>query len=81
MSDRRLDTVPYRPNAAKVTVIDCRPGFTGPYFHGEGSHNLLCGHCGHVLVKGEVVALLTLYLCCPECGTYNLASNGEAAMA
>lgn len=75
--DRRLQTVPYRPNPAKATVIDCRPGHSGPYFHGEGNGNLLCGNCDAVLVRGGISALLTLYLCCPECGTYNVA-NGPA---
>jgi hypothetical protein len=71
MNVRKLETVPYRPNGAKATVIDCQPGFTGPYFRGEGDTSLVCGACSHVLVNGEVEALLTLYLCCPQCGTYN----------
>lgn len=83
MPDRKLTTVPYRPDPvrAKATVIDCRPGFSGPYFSAEGDDNCLCGHCDHVLVKGEVVAALTLYLCCPNCGTYNLADGHAAASA
>ena len=80
MPDRKLETVTYRPNPAKATVIDCHPGFLGPYFHGEGDENSVCGHCSHVLVRGQVVAMLTLYLCCPNCGHYNLA-DGHAASA
>lgn len=80
MKTRKLETVPYRPNGAKATVIDCQPGFAGPYFSGEGDTNLVCGQCSTLLVRGEVVALLTLYLCCPECGSYNL-HDGEGRTA
>jgi hypothetical protein len=80
MPDRKLKTVAERPTWTRATVIDCRPGFSGPYFQGEGPENCVCGNCGTVLVSGMVVAMLSLYLCCPECGTYNLA-EGEDAVA
>lgn len=80
MADTRLSAGP-RPSHTRATVIDCWPGFTGPYFRGEGSDNMLCGHCGHVLVEGQIVAMLTLYLCCPMCGQYNLAHGAETALA
>lgn len=75
--DHRLQTVPYRPNPARATVIDCRPGHQGPYLQGDGHDNFVCGKCGEVLVQGMVVAFLTLYLCCPQCGTYNLHHGGQ----
>ena len=78
--DRKLQIVPYRPNPARATVIDCQPGFLGPYFRGEGADRLVCGRCGHVLVEGMVVAFLTLYLCCPQCGTYNVHRGGDEAL-
>lgn len=74
-----LRTVPYRPNPARATIIECRPGFVGPYFRGEGDDNMVCGKCGHVLVQGIVVAFLTLYLCCPQCGIYNVHDGGTSA--
>lgn len=76
MPDRKLKTVASRPTWARATVIDCRPGFTGPYFEGEGDENCVCGNCAAPLVRGLVVAMLTLYLCCPMCGTYNVAEGG-----
>jgi hypothetical protein len=81
MNTRKLETVAYRPNAAKATVIDCVPGFTGPYFRGEGDTRLVCGKCSTLLVDGEVTALLTLYLCCPECGTYNIHDGAGLSSA
>lgn len=79
MADRKLETIAYRPTHGRAMVIDCRPGFDGPYFRGEGDDNMVCGHCGHTLVQGVVVAMLTLYLCCPSCGQYNLADGHEQA--
>lgn len=79
MADKRLLTVAFRPTHARATVIDCQPGFLGPYFRGEGHDNLVCGGCGHLLVEGSLVAMLTLYLCCPKCGQYNLADGHELA--
>lgn len=38
---------------------------------------MLCGQCDTTLVRGFVVAMLTLYLCCPGCGTYNLADGHD----
>lgn len=81
MADKRLPTVAYRPTHTRATVIDCRPGFDGPYFRGEGQANSVCGSCGHVLVEGQVVAMMTLYVCCPNCGSYNLVDGHEAASA
>ena len=75
--NHKLRTVPYRPNHTRATVIDCRPGFEGPYFRGEGADNLVCGKCEGVLVEGIVVAFLTLYLCCPKCGTYHIHDGAE----
>ncbi|HUR68149.1 MAG TPA: hypothetical protein VM370_02805 [Candidatus Thermoplasmatota archaeon] len=79
MPDTKLVTVPQRPTWSRATVIDCIPGFRGPYFRGEGTENMLCGNCDTVLIHGRVVAMLTMYLCCPECGLYNLAHDDEDA--
>jgi len=76
--DRKLKTVAQRPTWSRATVIDCRPGFSGPYFEGEGEENCVCGNCGTLLVRGSVIAMLTLYLCCPSCGHYNMAEGATA---
>jgi ribosomal protein L32 len=73
----RLQAFPERPQHGRATVIDCRPGFEGPYFQGAGSDDSVCGHCGRVLIRGRLTAYLNLYLCCPSCGKYNLAHGGE----
>ena len=74
---QRLRAVRERPPHERAQVIECRPGFDGPYFQGEGPIDCLCGECGHLLVKGSIIAFLTLYLCCPRCGYYNLAHGGD----
>lgn len=79
MADKKLETLAHRPSHPRAMVIDCRPGFDGPYFRGEGDDNMVCGQCGHTLVQGVVVAMLTLYLCCPGCGRYNVADGHEEA--
>lgn len=76
---RRLQTVPYRPSGARLNVIDCRPGFEGPYFSGEGPEDSVCGKCESVLIRGRVVACLILYICCPSCGLYNMADGDAGA--
>ena len=78
MPDRKLKTVAQRPTWSRANVIDCRPGFSGPYFQGEGDENCVCGNCSTPLVKGLVIAMLTLYLCCPTCGLYNVAEGEDA---
>lgn len=75
----RLVSFPERPLHARATVIDCRPGYEGPYFRGAGSEKSVCGHCGHTLIEGRITAYLSLYLCCPSCGRYNLAHGGDEA--
>ena len=79
MPPNRLPTVPYRPDPSRNAVIDCRPGHEGPYFSGEGSNDSVCGNCGHTLIRGRIVAYLTLYICCPGCGTYNVADGTALA--
>lgn len=71
----KLKTVPYRPDPARNTVIDCRPGFDGPYFRGEGEEDSVCGACEHPLIRGMLAAYLRLYLCCPSCGSYNVVDG------
>ena len=78
MPDRKLKTVAQRPTWSRANVIDCRPGFDGPYFEAEGDDNCRCGNCDKLLVKGSIIAMLTLYLCCPVCGTYNV-TDGDGA--
>lgn len=75
----KLQPVSYRPDPARHVVIDCREGFPGPYMRGEGDDHSVCGLCGHVLIEGVIVAYLTLYICCPGCGTYNLTDGQGAA--
>lgn len=76
MTTRKLPTVPGRPSHPRATVIDCKPGIEAPLFSTDGEENLACGGCGCVLVRGGFTAYMTLYLCCPECGTYNRADGG-----
>lgn len=78
MAQKPLPTVPYRPDPARNTVIDCRPGFTGPYLEGDGTEDSTCGSCGALLIRGQIIAYLALYICCYQCGVYNVA-DGRAS--
>ena len=75
MPPKRLRTVSYRPDPRRHAVIDCQPGVAGPYFEAEGDEDSVCGACGHPLIRGQLVAILTLYICCPDCGTFNIADG------
>lgn len=44
-----------------------------PAFKGEGETDLVCGHCGHVLVEGigSDVVIKNIVVKCPKCENYN----------
>lgn len=66
----QLRTIP-EPSEGTRTVLELKGLF--PAFKGKGETDIVCGHCGQVLIEGiggEAV-IKNIVIKCPNCGNYN----------
>ena len=58
-------------------LVKDTPGDSSPFLSGKGDGgvDLVCGQCDHLLANHIYPAdkIAGMVLCCPACGTYNLA--------
>jgi hypothetical protein len=60
------------------TVLKKPPGDTSPYHGRGGDIDLLCGACHHLLAEHSYSSeSKNIVLCCPICGSFNLAGAPE----